>query len=172
MTLQHIALTSKTPVRLFFQADRGGRGDAPSGDALRVEDQPLIDKVQSKQKRYGNSWYSVVRLVAKAIMNDPNLTLPPGEVIWQDVQADYRTALLEDAVQMRKVGIPYPFVIKRLGLTPEEVEELELLGEDKLDPESVSQTLSDPAQLAVQKDMAEAAASQPDPEPDEESESE
>jgi hypothetical protein len=73
---------------------------------------------------------------------------------------------------MRKVGIPYPFVIKRLGLTPEEVEELELLGEDKLDPESVSQTLSDPAQLAVQKDMAEAAASQPDPEPDEESESE
>jgi hypothetical protein len=52
------------------------------------------------------------------------------------------------------------------------VEELELLGEDKLDPESVSQTIADPAQLAVQKDMAEAAASQPDPEPDSEPESE
>ena len=133
MVLQHIALTSKTPVRMFFQSDRGGRGDAPSGDALRVEDQPLIDKAQSKQKRLGNSWYRVVRLAAKALARDATLTLPPGEVIWQDLQADYRSALLEDAVKMKEVGVPYKFIIKKLGLTTKEVELLEELGEAQME---------------------------------------
>ncbi len=124
MILQQIALTTKTPVRLFFQSDRGGRGDAPSGDALRVDDQPLIDKVQAKQTRYGNSWYQVVGLAAKIITGDFGLVLPPGEVIWQDIQADYRTALLDEAIKMQQLGIPYNFIVTKLGLNPDEVETL------------------------------------------------
>ena len=131
MELQHIALTSKTPVRLFFQSDRGGRGDAPSGDALRVEDQPLIDKVQSKQNRLGNSWYKIVGLVAKAVTKDFSLTLPAGEIVWQDIQADYRSALLEDAAQMMEIRIPYEFYVKKLGFTPEEIETLEEMGPEE-----------------------------------------
>ncbi len=131
MELQHIALTSKTPVRLFFQSDRGGRGDAPSGDALRVEDQPLIDKTQSKQNRLGNSWYKIVGLVAKAVTKDFTLKLPAGEIIWQDIQADYRSALLEDAAQMMEIRIPYEFYIKKLGFTPEEIVTLETMGPEE-----------------------------------------
>lgn len=137
MVLQHIALTTKTPVRMFFQSDRGGRGDAPSGDALRVEDQPLIDKAQSKQKRLGNSWYKVVQLTAKAMTRDASFTLPPGEVIWQDLQADYRSALLDDAVKMKELGMPYEFIIKKLGLNPDEIKMLEELGpEEPEEPEA------------------------------------
>jgi len=131
MTLQHVALTSKTPVRMFFQSDRGGRGDAPSGEALRVEDQPLIDKVQSKQVRYGNSWYKVVRLTAKAVSGDYGLVLPMGEVIWQDTQADYRSALLDDAIKMSEIGVPYDFIISKLGLSPDEVEMLIEMGKEE-----------------------------------------
>ena len=138
MILQHIALTTKTPVRMFFQSDRGGRGDAPSGDALRVEDQPLIDKAQSKQKRLGNSWYKVVRLMAKAMTRDSTLVLPPGEVIWQDLQSDYRSALLEDAVQMMELRIPYEFIITKLGLNPDEVKLLEELGPEEVEAEEVA----------------------------------
>ncbi len=131
MTLQHVALTSKTPVRMFFQSDRGGRGDAPSGEALRVEDQPLIDKVQSRQIRYGNSWYRVVRLVAKAVSGDFGMSLPMGEVIWQDTQADYRSALLDDALKMKELGMPYEFIVKKLGLNPEETALLIEMGKEE-----------------------------------------
>ena len=142
MVLQHIALTTKTPVRMFFQSDRGGRGDAPSGDALRVEDQPLIDKAQSKHKRLGNSWYRVVRLTAKALTRDASFVLPPGEIIWQDLQADYRSALLEDAVQMKELGVPYEFIIKKLGLTIKEVEVLEELGQAETEVVATQETAS------------------------------
>ena len=140
MILQHIALTTKTPVRLFFQPDRGGRGDAPSGDALRVEDQPLIDKAQSKQKRLGNSWYKVVGLTAKAMTRDSKLILPPGEVIWQDLQADYRSALLDDAVKMMELRIPYEFIITKLGLNPDEIKMLEDLGPEEVEAEEIEET--------------------------------
>lgn len=134
MTLQHMALTTKTPVRMFFQSDRGGRGDAPSGEALRVEDQPLIDKVQAKQARLGNAWYRTVRLMAKAVTKNYNLRLPPGEIIWQDAQADYRSALLDDAVKMRDLGIPYEFIITKLGLNPDEIQLLRDMGQDEPEP--------------------------------------
>lgn len=153
MVLQHIALTTKTPVRMFFQSDRGGRGDAPSGDALRVEDQPLIDKAQSKQKRLGNSWYKVVRLTAKAMTLDKTLTLPAGEVIWQDLQADYRSALLEDAVKMMELRMPYEFIIKKLGLKPEEVAMLEELG-----PEETEE--SEPVETEASQNGAENGSSE------------
>jgi hypothetical protein len=139
MTLQHIALTSKTPVRMFFQSDRGGRGDAPSGEALRVEDQPLIDKVQGKEARLGNSWYKAVRLAAKAVTKNYNLILPPGEIKWQDTQADYRSALLDDAVKMKELGMPYDFIITKLGLNPDEVEWLEEMGENIPEPPVVAE---------------------------------
>ncbi len=143
MILQHIALTTKTPVRMFFQSDRGGRGDAPSGDSLRVEDQPLIDKAQSKQKRLGTSWYKVVRLMAKAMTRDASLVLPPGQVIWQDLQADYRSALLDDAVKMMELRIPYDFIIRKLGLNPEEIKVLEALGPEEVEVETVGGSASD-----------------------------
>ncbi len=154
MILQHIALTSKTPVRMFFQSDRGGRGDAPSGDALRVEDQPLIDKAQSKQKRLGNSWYRVVRLTAKALTRDASFILPPGEVIWQDLQADYRSALLEDAVKMSELGVPYEFIIKKLGLTIEEVETLEELGKEEVEVVATQEAASGPEETDEEPDQA------------------
>lgn len=130
--LMHIALTSKTPVRYFFQSDRGGRGDAPSGESLLVEDQPLIDKVERKQTRYGNSWYRVTQLVAKAI-SGPNTNIPFGEVRWKDPRAQYRSALLDEALKMLELGIPFNFTIRKLGLTPEEISEIERVKDEQPD---------------------------------------
>ena len=138
MVLQHIAYTTKTPVRLFFKSDRGGRGDAPSGDALLVDDEPHLDKVQDRETRAGNSLYRVIRLVAKAanISDD----LPPGEVVWQDLRTKYRSALLEEASTMVKMGIPVEFVINHIGLAPEEIVTLlKMLEEKKAEEEAKEQ---------------------------------
>lgn len=126
MLLQHLALTSKTPVRMFFKSDRGGRGDAPSGESQLVEDEPLLDKCEDRQTRMGNRWFQVAKLVAKAIGIDSRIR---GEMIWQDPRSKYRSSLLDEAIKLANpktgLGLPIEWVVKHLGLTPEELEELQ-----------------------------------------------
>lgn len=136
MVLQHLALTSKTPVRMFFKSDRGGRGDAPSGESELIEDEPLLDKVADRKTRLGNRWFQVAKLVATALGQE----LPLGEMIWEDSRSKYRSALLDEAIKYvaspengRGLGLPVEWAIKRLGLTPEDLAELETMLEEMLE---------------------------------------
>ncbi len=138
MMLEHMALTNSTPVRYFRQIDRGGRGDAPSGESLLVDDKPLLKKIQRRQTRYGNRWIEVARLVARALEID-TLNDTPGETIWNDPRHEFRTTVLDEAVKMANpeqgLGLPLEFVIKQLGLTREEIEELDQLIEQQREEE-------------------------------------
>jgi hypothetical protein len=129
MMLQDMALTSKTPVRYFMQSDRGGRGDAPSGDSLIVDDQPLLDKVEDRQVRFGVGYKRLARVAALALSNTKatNGLLPPviADVQWKDRRADFRSVLLEDGLKMKEIGLPLSVIIKKLGLGRDEVAELE-----------------------------------------------
>lgn len=138
MILQHLALTTKTPSRMFFESDRGGRGDAPSGESLLVTDQPLIDKVEDRQVRFGNSWYRLIHLMNRIQKGEE---LPSGEVKWKDPRAKYRSALIaEGALMVEKMGIPLEFVITQLGFTSEEVAILkQLLEQKKVEDELVKE---------------------------------
>lgn len=119
--LQSMAHTSKTPVRLFFKSDRGGRGDAPSGESLIVEDEPLLEKVANRQSRFGNSWYRIAGLIAKGLKLP---VLPPGEMRWKDTRAKYRTTLLAEAKVMFDMGVPLDFLVEHMAFSPEEIEVL------------------------------------------------
>lgn len=122
MTLQHLALQSKTPVRMFFESDRGGRGDSPSGESLLVEDQPLLDKVEDRQRRFGNAWYRVAQLISRMDGQLPD-ELPIGEARWKDPRSKYRSALIEEGAKMVKdMGMPLKFVVTQLGFTQDEID--------------------------------------------------
>ena len=143
MWLQHMALTSSTPVRYFMQSDRGGRGDSPSGDSLLVDDKPLNDKVESKQKRLGNRWLEVARLVAQALEIDDAANLI-GEPVWKDPRHDYRLSTLLEGKAMIDIGLPLRFVATQLGLTPvEQTMVLEMIEEDKVEAEAKEQAEMD-----------------------------
>lgn len=131
--LQHIALSSKTPVRYFMQSDRGGRGDAPSGESLKYDDKPLNDKVIKRQVAFGNRHYKLVKLVAQAISPDARNNLPFGEVLWVDPRTEYRMAALTEGLAMFQLGIPLEFIVKKLGFTKEENEEITRLIEEARD---------------------------------------
>lgn len=129
MILQHLALTSKTPVRMFFKSDRGGRGDAPSGASQLIEDEPLLDKVEDRINRLDSKWFQVVKLIAKAIGETTPIR---GKMIWQDARSKYRDDLLNRAVKMAGsrergtgLGLPIEWVVKQMGLTPHELASLE-----------------------------------------------
>ena len=135
MMLQHMALTSKTPMRMFFHSDRGGRGDAPSGDSLLVSDDALMEKIEDRQNRWGSSWVEVATLVGIAIDAFGANSVPVGETRWKDPRARYRTALIEEAKTLADIGIPLEFVITRLGLSVDEVAALKALLEAKKEEE-------------------------------------
>lgn len=120
--LQHIAYQTKTPVRMFYKSDRGGRGDAPSGDSLLVEDQPLLDKAEDRQRRYGNAMFKAARMAAVMAGITSDLSgLPLGEVSWHDPRSRYRTALVEEASKMVKdMRLPPRYAARHIGLSKEE----------------------------------------------------
>jgi len=131
MWLQHMALTSSTPVRYFMQSDRGGRGDSPSGEALLVDDKPLNDKVEAKQRRFGSSWMQVARLIVTALTGENAQSLV-GESIWRDPRHDYRLAKLEEGKTMADTGFPVEFIATQIGLSPQEERLLlDLIEEDR-----------------------------------------
>jgi hypothetical protein len=139
MFLQHVALTTKTPMRMFFQSDRSGRGDAPSGESLKVEDKPLLDKVRKRSAVLGNRWYRMVRLAYKAARAVPEFRsemnpmipegagdrLPYGEVRWRDDRVEYRAAAIAEAKALIDIGWPRVLAWKHAGFSPEEIAEAE-----------------------------------------------
>lgn len=134
--LRHIAATTSTPMRLFFHSDRGGRGDAPSGESQRVDDEPLIDSVEAIQRIFGNRHYEVFRLVAKAARLTSVTPFPVGEPYWRNPQARHMSILLQDAVLMKDLGIPFDFYVEKLGLSPLEIRRIQTMRED-MDPDEL-----------------------------------
>ena len=153
MFLQHIAFTSRTPVRYFLQSDRGGRGDSPSGESLQVEDKPLNDKVARKQRQWGNRHVQVARLVSTQLDGVNPSVMRLAEPVWQDPRYDFRLAVLTEAVQMIAVGLPFKWVIRQMNLTQAEISEIEKLKEKELEEQRAEQK----ADLSMQKEF------QPDP---------
>ena len=158
MWLQHMALTSSTPVRYFMQSDRGGRGDAPSGDSLLVDDKPLNDKVEAKQKRLGNRWMEVARLIGQAIEMEGAATMM-GKAVWRDPRHDYRLSRLKEGFEMIQIGLPVEFVATQIGLTPAELKTvLEMIEVEKAEREA-----KEKAELDAQTSANTQSNTQPKP---------
>jgi len=156
MWLEHMALTSSTPSRYFLSVDAGGRGDAPSGESLLVDDKPLNDKVEDKQDRWDSKWMEVARLIAVALKINSADSLT-GHSVWQDPRHDYRLSKLQEGQAMIEIGIPVEFVIRQLGFTPEEeVTVLAMIEEQKAEQEKREREA-----LAVAKTSGTVSANQP-----------
>ena len=132
--LDHMAYTSFTPSRLFRSVDKGGRGDAPSGQSILIGDKPLNEKVERKQQLLNYRWMDVAKLVAIADKRSVD-DFRTAEVLWKDPRYDHRLAILEEAAAMVTIGLPFKYVIRQLGLTPKEIEEIERMKDEELDEE-------------------------------------
>jgi len=131
--LQHIAAISRTPAHYFYLSSKqGGRGDAPSGEALRVAETGLLKKVQKTQELWGLRWMRVARFVTMALGNfDPEVPLI-GNTVWTHPMAHFKSILLEEGRQMiADLGLPPEIAWRHVGLTEEEIEDAEAEGFDR-----------------------------------------
>jgi hypothetical protein len=131
--LQHIAAISRTPSHYFYLSSKqGGRGDAPSGEALRVAETGLLKKIQALQRLWGLRWIRVARLIAMTQNNFNEETTALGETIWTHPMAHFMSILIEEASDMiERLGLAPQFAWRHIGLTEEEIEEALAEGFDR-----------------------------------------
>lgn len=139
--LQHIAAISKTPAYYFYLSSKqGGRGDAPSGEALRVAETGLLKKIQMLQRLWGVRWLRVARLIAMSLGGFGDDPIPiRGESVWTHPMAHFLTILLEEARMMiDDLGLPPEYAWRHIGLTEDQVKDALSIGFDD-DPGAVEE---------------------------------
>lgn len=121
--LQEIAAQSRTPAHYFYLSSRqGGRGDAPSGESLRVAETGLIKKVETYQELWEGSWNRVVNLMVRALSNFDSVDPVVIDSHWKHPMAHYKFMLLEEARKMvQELGLPSEIAWRHAGLSEEEV---------------------------------------------------
>jgi len=123
--LQHACQISKTPTYYFFQSSSGGsRGDAPSGDSLRVTETSLVKKVEKYHENWGSQWVKVARLIAKADAKTSDELPSLGEVSWTSPQSHFMGLLLEEGRRMiQDLYLPPEYAWRHLGMSEVQIVE-------------------------------------------------
>lgn len=132
--LQHIAAISKTPSYYFYLSSKqGGRGDAPSGEALRVAETGLLKKIQMVQRLWGVRWLRVARLILLALASSSgqDQLLIRGESVWTHPMAHFLSILLEEGRRMiDDLGLPPEYAWAHIGLTEDQIQDALKVGFD------------------------------------------
>lgn len=132
MGISLIGAQSRTPGYYFLvNVDSGGRGDAPSGAALRVADTGLIKKIEALHERFPYPWRQVAKLIHMTL-NDFTLT-PQDEdklnklsINWAHPMSHHRGVLIEEAIQMvNDLKVPHSIAWAHAGLTAAEIKTAE-----------------------------------------------
>lgn len=128
MLLQHVASITRTPHHMFFLTSKGGsRGDAPSGESLRVAETGLVKKIQSLHRIWGLRWTRVARLAAFALNNfegDISAISSQADITWAHPMAHFRTILLEEGRRMiDDLLLPPEIAWRHIGLSEPQIAE-------------------------------------------------
>lgn len=110
-----IARVSRTPLHLL-----GLAGDRyPSGEALRVAERPLTDKVADRQTGFYDAWSGAMTLALRQAGIDA-----VAEPDWAPAESTSLTERLAQAEAKLRVGYPRRAVLIDLGETPDRADEL------------------------------------------------
>lgn len=115
---------SATPGFYIFNSEAGGgRGDAPSGDSLKIAETSLIKKIERYQERYDNPWVESGNLIIQGL----NKNVPDfGDVNWSNPQKHFMGMLLEEGRKMiAELQLPPKHAWRHIGLNESEIEEAE-----------------------------------------------
>lgn len=109
--LQHLAAQTRTPPHYLL-----GQIVNASGDALKAAETGLVAKVKAKQEAFSDSWSEAIGI---AIGRDPDSI----ETSWTDPEYRSEGETVDAAIKMRALGVPLKALWKKVGASPEEIEE-------------------------------------------------
>lgn len=122
MSIAHLATKTRIPPQHFLSA--GATLANVSTESMVVINDGFISKVTRKQKDFGPAWREVMRLLLRA--NGVDVPKPEdsmGETKWAPVMEPSIPGLADALVKLKDIGVPYEFLWRKLGATPEETAE-------------------------------------------------
>lgn len=117
-----IARVSRTPLH-YMALTTGQR--APSGEALRIAETPLVQKVKDRMLSFGDTWGDALTL-ALTMAGTPGAVIPD----WVDPTPHSELEHAQELQLQQAMGVPEPVLWLALGYTPEEVDAMMQLKAD------------------------------------------
>ncbi len=111
--LQHLAAQTRTPPHYLL-----GQIVNASGDALKAAETGLVAKVKRKQIDFEDSWQSAIRAALTLDGKRPDGAI---ETIWRDPEHRSDAQMVDAAVKLKDVAVPFEAIWARIGATPEEI---------------------------------------------------
>lgn len=90
-----------------------------SAEALVALEAGLAAKVGERQLAWGESWETALRIGGAQVGYDVSEL---SEVIWADLERRSDAQKVDGAIKLRSIGLPLPFLLERLGLSPVAIE--------------------------------------------------
>ena len=128
--IRQAAAISQTPPHLLAPSTISNI----SAEALVALEAGLAAKVGERQLVWGEAWESALRIGGLQIGYDVS---DLSEVIWADLERRSDAQKVDGALKLRSMGLPMPFLLERLGLSPVAIERVmkEVEAEQRRDAE-------------------------------------
>ncbi|MEU8840223.1 phage portal protein [Streptomyces roseus] len=154
--VQDLAAISRTPPHYLL-----GQVVNVSGDALKAAETGLVSKVRDRQRNFGESWESVMRLAFRVLGDEQRATAYDAETVWRDPESRSISELADAAVKKASAGVPWRQRMEDMGYTPAEIARMEIdRAADALNATPAQDP--QPASLQAARD-AKQQQNQPDP---------
>ncbi|MCY0926208.1 phage portal protein [Streptomyces sp. H27-H1] len=119
--VQDLAAISRTPPHYLL-----GQVVNVSGDALKAAETGLVSKVRDRQRNFGESWETVMRLAFKVLGDEQRATAYDAETVWRDPESRSISELADAAVKKASAGVPWRQRMEDMGYTPAEIARMEI----------------------------------------------
>lgn len=111
-----LSSVSRIPTLYFNQSELS---NPPSAASLEATETGLIKKVIERQNRFAESWEEVVKLVSG--------TSQSVTVSWDDPRTRSEAQMMDAAIKLREIGMPWEALMEYLGYSPTDVARLKAL---------------------------------------------
>ncbi|WP_327379455.1 phage portal protein [Streptomyces sp. NBC_01212] len=119
--VQDLAAISRTPPHYLI-----GAVVNVSGDALKAAETGLISKVRDRQRTFGDSWESVMRLAFRVVGDEDKATSYDAETLWRDPESRSISEMADAAVKKASAGVPWRQRMEDMGYTPTQIDRMEI----------------------------------------------
>ena len=89
-----------------------------SAEALVALEAGLTSKVQDRQLTFGESWEESLRIGGRMVGESVKDDI---ETVWANLERRSDAQKVDSAIKLRSIGLPMPYLLERIGLTPQAI---------------------------------------------------
>ena len=113
---REIARVAEIPSYYMLSEER----EVPSGEAMKTAEEMFTSVIRSRQEFWGDIWEAVMELALR-FMGE---RAPLLSAVWKDPVPRSEKVMAEVAVMKRELGISLVQILRELGYSPEEIEQI------------------------------------------------